>query len=305
MVVPKHSDVALEHDMTYAGPRFAFPPLTSAVRMLLVANAAVFLVNALLVGRLSDAAAAGSGFWFACSWQGLWEGWGLGLVRLCTYQFTHSFRDPMHLLFNMLMLYFAGTMAEARLGFGGLLRLYLWGGVVGAALHLAIASVQGDANVPLVGASGACYALLLYAACTEPHRQVIAVFVQVPLWGVAAVLVLLGVYSTFVEFATGFSGGVSHGAHLGGAALGWFAWRRGLWSHLGYASTGARPGWFAALLQRWRRRQAERAQAFAKEHELQLDEILAKVKHDGLSALSAAERRFLERASQKARDGDL
>ncbi len=33
-----------------------------------------------------------------------------------------------------------------------------------ALLHLGLAAVRGQADVPLVGASGACYAMLLHAA---------------------------------------------------------------------------------------------------------------------------------------------
>ncbi len=287
--------------MSYDGPRFALPGLTPAIRHLLVANVVVFLANAVLLGRLSDPT-GGGGSWFACSWGGLFDGYGLGLLRLVSYQFTHSFTDPMHLLMNMLVLYFFGTMAEQRLGYRGSLKLYFYGGVAGALLHLAVASLQGVANIPLVGASGACYAFLLYAACLAPRSSVILFVVPVPLWGLAALLVGVAVYSTFVEFATGFPGGVSHGAHLGGAAVGFLVHRSGLL--VDFVPHESRPGLLAGLQQRWQtNRQSAKAKA-VEAHELQLDEILTKVKVQGLTALSAAERRFLERASTAAKGRD-
>jgi membrane associated rhomboid family serine protease len=283
--------------MSYENARFQLPTLTPAIKLLLIINASVFLANAVLVGRLSDLDGS-EGFWFAFSWQGLFEGYGLGLLRVLTYQFTHSFRDPKHLLLNMLVLYFFGTMTETRLGYFGVLRLYVWGGICGALAHLGVASLQGNANVPLVGASGACFAFLLYATCMAPRSIVLLIFVPVPLWGLAAVLVGLGVYATFVELATDSSGGVSHGAHLGGAALGALAWRAS-WFIDSAGQQGH--GFLAGILHRARAMQQGRRQRVQADRELQLDEILAKVKQQGLGSLSPAERRFLEQQSQRTR----
>ncbi len=285
--------------MMNAGTRLAFPSLTPAVKHLLIANAAVFVLNMLLMGRFSDAT-SGHGFWFAFSWSGLWEGYGLGLLRFVSYQFTHSFHDPMHFLFNMLVLYFFGAMAERRLGYSGAFKLYLVGGAAGALLHLLIAASRGQADVNLVGASGACYAFLVYAATMAPRAQVIFIIVVLPIWVLAAVLVGIGLYSTFVEFASGASGGVSHGAHLGGALLGFVACRLGWFVDLGLYEQG--PGPFARFRENWRRRSSERARQQAVQRELQLDEILAKVKQHGIGTLSTSERRFLERASERTRN---
>lgn len=276
--------------------RLAFLRPNSAVKLLLLANTAVFVLTAILLGRLSDAAAGAHGFWFAFSWHGLFEGCGAGLLRLLSYQFTHSFADPMHFALNMLVLYFFGTTAETRLGHRGVLRLYLAGGVVGALGHLVVAAAQGHADVALVGASGSCYAFLVYSAVMAPRSQVIFFVVPMPLWVLAAGLVGFGAYSTFVEFATGFPGGVSHGAHLGGAALGFAACHRGWFVDW---QQGPGRGLLASVRAGWRaRREARRAKAAAAT-ELRLDDILAKVKAAGIGALSGAERRFLERASRE------
>jgi membrane associated rhomboid family serine protease len=287
--------------MSYDGPRFSLPTLTPAIKALVIANVAVFVLNIVLVGRLSNPGTGAGGFWFAFSWSGLFDGYGLGLLRVVTYQFTHSFHDPLHLLMNLLVLWFFGPMAEARLGRMGTFRLYLWGGFAGAVGHLAIASLQGQPSVPLVGASGACYAFLIYAACIAPNATVLLVFLPVPLWGLAALLLGLGVYHTFVEFATGYSGGVSHGAHLGGAALGFVAHRQGWF--LDYADLAGRdrPGLLATWVGRWRARAAANRDRQRAGQQQQLDAILAKVKANGLSSLLPAERRFLDEISQRSR----
>jgi membrane associated rhomboid family serine protease len=272
-------------------------PLPPATKLLLVVNVAVFVLNAVLLGALSE---PGRGAWFAFSWPALLDGYGLGLVRVLTYQFTHAFTSPLHLLFNMVALWVFAPMAEARLGTAGTVRLYLWGGLAGAVGHLAFAALQGTTAWPLVGASGACYALLLYAACTSPRATIVFVIVQMPLWALAAVFVGLGVYETFVELATASAGSVAHSAHLGGALLGFAAHRLG-W----FAAPAARgtPGLAARWLAAWGSRRAAAARARAAAHERQLDAILAKVKAAGLHALDAAERRFLEQQSSRARRG--
>jgi len=275
-------------------PAMGMPSLTPAVKRLLVANLAVFAANMLLVGAL------GTPQWFALTWSGLWDGYGLGLLRLVTYQFTHSWGDPMHLLWNMLTLYFFGTWVEDRIGYRGVYRLYLAGGVAGALLFLLVAWPQGQADVPLVGASGSCYAFLLYAAAMAPHATVFFFFIPVTLWVLAAVLVGLGLYSTYVEFATGQSGGVAHGAHLGGAALGYLAYRMGWFRD--WVPFERQEGVLQGLRQRWSTMVEERRAADAARDQQRLDDLLAKVHEKGIGSLSAAERRFLEDASKRRRD---
>lgn len=284
----------------------SFPRLTPAVKHLLLANAAVFVLNMPLLGVLSVGTEDGGGFWFAFSWAGMLEGWGLGVLRLITYQFTHSFYDIFHFLMNMLVLYFFGTLAEMRLGYRGMWKLYLLGGVVGALVHLLFAAILGYANVPLVGASGACYAILIYAAFMAPHQEVIFIFVRVKLWFVAALLVTIGLYSMFIEFVAfadgaGGGGGVSHGAHLGGAALGWLVFHQNWFRD--FVPYESQPGPIARLRASWRARQQATRERQSRHKEQLLDEILAKVKEHGLGSLTPQERKFLEKTSEETRRG--
>lgn len=285
--------------MSYEGRRF-YLPLPPATKALFWINVAVFVLNALLFGRLSGAHGLGEPGWFAFRWSGLFDGYGLGLLRVVTYQFTHSFGDVMHVLMNMLALWVFGPLAESRLGRLGTYRLYLWGGFVGALGHLAVGALQGQAAGPLVGASGACYALLVYAACTAPQTSIVFMIVQLPLWLLATILCGIGAYATFVELAAGAGGHVAHSAHLGGALVGFVAHRLGWFVDHG-AAAGLDP--WRGLVARWRARRAGQQAARAAERELQLDAVLAKVKAQGLGSLSTTERRFLERLSQDTRNG--
>ncbi|MGK0205128.1 MAG: membrane associated rhomboid family serine protease [Planctomycetota bacterium] len=282
--------------MMNEGPRL--PQLTPAIKHLMIVNAIVFGLNAILFGRLSAPAADGaSGFWFAFSWDLGLEGFGLGFLRLVTYQFTHSFTDAWHFFGNMMVLYFMGTIAEARLGYRGTIKLYLIGGVCGALLHLGLAAVQGYQNVPLVGASGACYSFLVYAACRFPNALV---FNIIPLWALAGVLVFIAFYQTFIGLAGGFGGGVAHSAHLGGAVLGFLAFRKNLFVDWADSSGQTRSGLLARMMQNVRQKRAQREFESVQAQRQQMDQILAKVKAEGLASLTPAERKFLERVSKDA-----
>jgi membrane associated rhomboid family serine protease len=282
---------------SFDAPRFAFPELTPAIKRLLLVNAAVFLANALLGGALSDAPS----YWFAVSWPGLWDGYGLGLLRLVGYQFTHDWLGIGHIFWNMLTLYFFGTMAERSLGYRGTYKLYLLGGIVAAIVHLAVAAPQGKADVHLVGASGSCYAFLVYAACMAPRSLVILLVVPVQLRFLAGALVFIGLYATYVEFRTTESAGVAHSAHLGGAAFGFVAHRFGWFRD--FTPYAYQPGILAGMRQRWQRWRQERSAAASAADQQELDRILEKVHRDGLQSLSGSERRVLERQSRRSRKG--
>jgi Zn-dependent protease len=67
------------------------------------------------------------------------------------------------------------------------------------------------------------------------------------------------------------------------------------------AAGPARPGFFARWMERRRRRRAAQAAQAERAFQAQVDELLAKVKREGLAALTRSERRVLEEASQRLR----
>jgi membrane associated rhomboid family serine protease len=85
---------------------------------------------------------------------------------------------------------------------------------------------MGATGVPMVGASGGIYGLLLAFAVYFPHRRVILIFPPIPM----PARVFVAVFALLELFfgVTGTQAGVAHFAHLGGMAGGalmiW--WRR-------------------------------------------------------------------------------
>ena len=131
------------------------------------------------------------GFWVA---DGEW--W-----RLVTSAFIHA--SIIHLLFNMLMLWWFGSALEALLGRARYLGIYfvsVLGGAAGALLAT-------QANQLTVGASGAVFGILGAGVVLE--RRNVMVF-----GGGALTVVVLNLALTFLI------PGISIGGHLGGLAAG-------------------------------------------------------------------------------------
>lgn len=259
--------------------------------MLIAINVGVFLLSALIGSRLLGEPLS---ILMGVSWDGLWQGYGLGLVRLVTHMFAHSYTDIWHIVGNLLVLYFFGTMVEHEAGRRGVTVLYLAGGVFAAVVQMLMVWVAGQpSDIPLVGASGACYALTLYATMMAPRAPVYFLIIRLEMRWLATILVVAAAYYTLLELRGEVHSGTAHAAHLGGALFGYLAFRyfRGYFLALNYSSGPLLP-----FLDRWRDERRQREDARLQQD---LDRLLDKVHREGMGSLSAAERRALERAGKR------
>ncbi len=145
--------------------------------------------------------------------------------QLLTYMFLHS-TNITHILFNMLMLWFFGAALEMRWGQKYFWIYYLASGV-GAALiyslcmliYSAVSASQMGLIVPVIGASGAVYALLLAYGVMFANETMYFFFVF-PMKAKYFVI-LMGLIQFASFLTTRFDGGeVAYLAHLGGLAAG-------------------------------------------------------------------------------------
>jgi membrane associated rhomboid family serine protease len=180
------------------------PPVT---QWLVIANVAVYVLEA--SGMLSAAPFA---LWPPGGFESQFEPW-----QLVTYSFLHA--NLAHIFFNMFALYMFGSEIERLFG-SRFYALYYFASVISAALcHLLVTAWMGAAPVPMVGASGGIYGLLLAFGIYFPHRRVLLLFPPIPLparvfvFGFAALELVLGITQT--------AAGVAHFAHLGGMLGGW------------------------------------------------------------------------------------
>jgi membrane associated rhomboid family serine protease len=135
-----------------------------------------------------------------------------------SYMFMHV--GFVHLLFNILGLYWFGKLFLYHLEGEKLLSVYLLGGLSGAVLYLVsynIFPVFESVNAILLGASASVFAILVAIAFYDPDREIRLFFIgSFPLKYIAAFYILLSV----IGISASNPGG--NIAHLGGAAWGWF-----------------------------------------------------------------------------------
>ena len=155
---------------------------------------------------------------------------GIELWRPITYMFLHA--GLFHILFNMLALWMFGVELERMWGSRYFLKYYFVCGLGAAATMLVLSFMPVPAFESLyyavtVGASGAIYGILLAFALYFPNRPIVMFFVF-PVPARYAVMIMGGIA---LLSSMGASGGVAHGAHLGGLIAG-YLYLRGKRLHL-------------------------------------------------------------------------
>ena len=194
-----------------SGISYAFGPgpLTPAIKALIIANVVAFIATSIwpaleIPFRLQPYAVFSTG----AVWQ------------LVTYMFLHG--GPMHLIFNMLMLWMFGVEIERMWGTTYFTKYYFACGI-GAGLTqvlLGLLPFSFAASFWLqatIGASGAIFGVLLAYALYFPTRPILFAFVF-PVQARYVVMILGGISLWSAVFA---GGGVAHTAHLGGLATGY------------------------------------------------------------------------------------
>ncbi len=135
-----------------------------------------------------------------------------------TYMFLHA--GFLHLLFNVLGLYWFGQLFMYHFEGNKLLSVYLLGGVVGAGFYILaynIFPIFSSTYGLLLGASASVFAILVAVAFYDPDREIHLFFIgRFPLKYVAAFYVVLSI----ISISSSNPGG--NIAHLGGAFWGWF-----------------------------------------------------------------------------------
>lgn len=145
--------------------------------------------------------------------------------QIFTYAFLHA--DVMHLFLNLMMLAFIGGELEAAWGTQRFLRYYFFCSVSAGFLYifLTIFAFHGEVlHMPMVGASGAIYGLLMAYGLIFGER-VLLFMMLFPMkakhfiWILAAVELMSSIFSG--------GGALSGVAHLGGMAAGFgYLWGR-------------------------------------------------------------------------------
>lgn len=136
-------------------------------------------------------------------------------IRLLSAGFLHA--DLMHLLFNMLTLYFFGPIVIDAFGEIAFLTIYLGSILLGNLFSLFIYQKQGWYSA--IGASGGVSGILFAAIAVYPQIGIYFFFIPIPIPGYIFGLLYFG-YSVYMMLNPRQHDNIGHAAHLGGAFFG-------------------------------------------------------------------------------------
>jgi membrane associated rhomboid family serine protease len=241
---------------------------------------------------------------------------GYSLLRhpwtLLSYAFVHE--GFLHILFNMLNLYWFGQLIREYLGDRRLVNLYILGALFGAVFFLLaynfIPALQPYVGQPVIGASASVTAVIVAAATLLPDFTFMLFIIgAVKIKWIAVAVVLISI--------AGISGGNPGGeiTHLGGALLGFlFVKQLKAGRDMGSPIT-AISEWFGRIFSqkpgmRVTHRQpvatgarsatgSSKSSGPAAAGQDEIDLILDKISHSGYESLSKDEKQKLFRASQQ------
>lgn len=237
--------------------------------------------------------------YFALSLEGVkeWRVW-----TLVTYGFLHA--NFLHILVNMLAIFFVGRILEGQIGGRNILKVFLFSVVLGGGMWLMISGWRGEV---LVGASAGGFGLMTVFCLLYPNRLItVLLFFVIPvvmkpkwiLWGMV-------IFELFMFVAYEIPGHtfLASSAHLGGILGGVIMYfvliRYRLFSWKKKQKPLGKPMWYKSGGVKVDKRDRHRVKLSDSEKELlkkEMDRILDKINQKGFSSLSADERALLDRA---------
>jgi membrane associated rhomboid family serine protease len=161
----------------------------------------------------------------------------------------------MHLLFNMLTLWFFGTQLERDWGTRRFLKYYFYCGMAAGVCVLAVNAATGDWITPTIGSSGAIFGILVGFGVLYPNQTVLMNF----LFPIKAKYLVMIYAAIELLMTLGPNTGVSTVAHLGGMAFGYVYLK-------GRLPKVKLPDWHAAYRQWKLQRAKKKFQVYMKKH---------------------------------------
>jgi len=197
-------------------------PLTRIAKMLIIINVSIWVVGVLIVQQMIIGEPVLFNWFGLIPYKLINDFW---VWQPFTYMFVHS-TSVMHVVFNMLLLWWLGSELEQRWGSRFFLTYFLVCGVGSGFLysfcmlmyyfmsnnHLAL-------QMPVVGASGAIFGLLLAYGMIFGER-VVYFMMMFPMKAKYFVM-LLGAMEILTMMDSGLSGQSANLAHLGGIVVGY------------------------------------------------------------------------------------
>jgi membrane associated rhomboid family serine protease len=226
---------------------------------------------------------------------------------LFTYMIVHI--DFLHILFNMLMLFWFGQIFLSYFSSKNLGSLYLLGGLAGAVLYIVtfntIPYYLEMNHPPMIGASASVMAIIFAAAFYRPNAEVNLFMVF------RLKIIYIAIFMFVIDFISldSDSNPGGHIAHIGGAVMGYIFAKQYLkgkditrWLNKMIDSivnlTKPRPS--KKMKVKYKKTETDHQYNQRRHNETEeIDRILDKIKASGYSSLSAEEKKRLFDASKK------
>ena len=216
---------------------------------------------------------------------------------LITYFFLHM--SFMHILWNMLFLYWFGKIINDNIGNNALISLYVLGGIIGGLFYMAIYNIvpyygERVSDSLMLGASAGVFSVVVGSATLMPNYTFYLLLIgPVRIKYIALFYVLL----SFFDVAGTNAGGEI--AHLGGAFIGYIYIRQ--------LQNGINIGEgiinFINFFSEKKENKEKKKENIQKETEQttqdEVDKILDKISESGYSSLTSKEKERLFNASKK------
>jgi len=197
------------------------PPLTRVTKALIITCVSVYLIDFVLIhlGIFNLSEIFGLVPLYVIERLWVWQ--------TVTYIFLHG--NLLHILLNMLILWYFGAEIEMRLGESAFLKYFLFCGIGAGLFNLGVNVMFNDVSRlshPIIGASGSIFGLLAAYGIFFGNRYFL-VFFLFPMKAkyfvllMAAIELIMGVEARSED-------NVAHFAHLGGMLVG------GIWIYLRY-----------------------------------------------------------------------
>lgn len=225
---------------------------------------------------------------------------------MITYMFLHE--GFLHILFNLLWLYWFGMLFIQELGMKKLLSTYLLGGFSGGIFFVVFYNLfpvfePVRESAIALGASASVMAVVVAVAAYQPDRRMHLVFIGPVKIGYLALAMFI--LTSLVDFSVNTGGKI---AHIGGALMGFlfaYYYRKGRDIFAGFDRIMDRIAtWFKPGKSRMKVTHKRPAGEFEyrkqqAEEQNEIDKILDKISKGGYDSLSAREKEILFKMSDK------
>ncbi len=274
-----------------------FMRMPIAIRTIIMINAMMFVIQLLFAGVTGISLSVYLGF-VPDLWTAITNPW-----RIITYMFLHSISNPFHFIFNMLWLWWMGRPVEETIGARSFLTVYFGAGLAGALIDIVV-SLAGT-PVPVIGASGAVYGVMVAFAMLFPRTPIMLLLLP----PIEARYVVGGLIAIDVLLLNN-SDNVARFVHLGGALGGYLLMRARAQGvdlsfvprYLEYLFMKVKPKTTSSTKAKPKNKKmsiVSDAEIIEEVEQTELDDILEKISRNGYDSLTKEEKRKLFELSKK------